>query len=240
MAFRTFSSVRCATWIAAMAVCVAGCAQTGTAASLPASVNATAPAAGTRPAVTSLSGDARPAAAAAPAADAAAQGNVAELAQMLHDGRIVEMRTTYNGSYGASLMFDPREMTYYAALFQDKHLWRVIKSQEKPRAEAVYANFVQQTAQLADVEIRRTELQAQKAFLERAIALQANRAQRLEADLGVARSQQAEVAQRQQSAQAQARALQVEKHAAQVQLRDLQEQVRQLERQAETGLPARK
>ncbi|EGC99658.1 putative lipoprotein, partial [Burkholderia sp. TJI49] len=178
--------------------------------------------------------------AAAPAADAAAQGNVAELAQMLHDGRIVEMRTTYNGRYGASLMFDPREMTYYAALFQDKHLWRVIKSQEKPRAEAVYANFVQQTAQLADVEILRTELQAQKAFLERAIALQANRAQRLEADLGVARSQQAEVAQRQQSAQAQARALQVEKHAAQVQLRDLQEQVRQLERQAETGLPARK
>ncbi|VWB65479.1 DUF2968 domain-containing protein [Burkholderia latens] len=205
------------------------------------SADATAPVAGTRPAVTSLSGDGAPASAsAASATDAVAQGNVAELSQMLHDGRIVEMRTTYNGSYGASLMFDPREMTYYVALFQDKHLWRVIKSQEKTRAEMIYANFVQQTVQLADVEIRRTELQAQKTFLERVIALQANRAQQLQADLSVARSQQVEVAQRQKSAQEQTQALQVEKRAAQMQLRDLQEQVRQLERQAETGLPAHK
>ncbi|WP_175664070.1 DUF2968 domain-containing protein [Burkholderia ambifaria] len=216
---------------------MAACAHAGAAWS----ADASAPAAGTRPAVTSLSGDDAPATASpASATDAAAQGNVAELTQMLQDGRIVEMRTTYNGSYGASLMFDQREMTYYVALFQDKHLWRVIKSQEKSRAERVYANFVQQTVQLADVEIRRTELQAQKTFLERVIALQANRAQQLQADLSVARSQQAEVAQRQQSAREQTQALQVEKRAAQVQLRDLQEQVRQLQRQADTGLPARK
>ncbi|CAI8692148.1 MULTISPECIES: DUF2968 domain-containing protein [Burkholderia] len=229
MAFRNFSPARCATWIVALAAC----AQAGAAWS----ADATAPVAGTRPAVTSLSGDAVPAAS---ASDASAQGNVAELTQMLHDGRIVEMRTTYNGSYGASLMFDPREMTYYVALFQDKHLWRVIRSQEKSRAEMVYANFVQQTVQLADIEIRRTELQAQKTFLERVIALQANRAQQLQADLSVARSQQAEVAQRQKSAQEQTHALQVEKRAAQMQLRDLQEQVRQLEKQTETGLPSHK
>ncbi|RKU01519.1 hypothetical protein C7H84_21015 [Burkholderia sp. Nafp2/4-1b] len=217
---------------------MAACAHAGAAWS----ADATAPVAGTRPAVTSLSGDAATTAAASAASttDAAAPGNVAELTQMLHDGRIVEMRTTYNGSYGASLMFDPREMTYYVALFQDKHLWRVIKSQDKSRAEMVYANFVHQTVQLADVEIRRTELQAQKAFLERVIALQANRAQQLQADLSVARNQQAEVAQRQKSAQDQAQALQVEKRAAQLQLRDLQEQVRQLERQTESGLPSRK
>ncbi|WP_205190005.1 DUF2968 domain-containing protein [Burkholderia sp. LMG 13014] len=230
MAFRNFSPARCATWIVALAAC----AQAGTAWS----ADATATAAGTRPAVTSLRGD--PAATSVAVTDASTQGNVAELTQMLHDGRIVEMRTTYNGSYGASLMFDPREMTYYVALFQDKHLWRVIRSQEKSRAEMVYANFVQQTVQLADIEIRRTELEAQKAFLERVIALQANRAQQLQADLSVARSQQAEVAQRQRSAQEQAQALQVEKRAAQLQLRDLQEQVRQLEKQTETGLPAHK
>ncbi|KVH47333.1 DUF2968 domain-containing protein [Burkholderia diffusa] len=230
MVFRDFSPARCATWIVALAAC----AHAGAAWS-----DATAPVAGTRPAMTSLSGDASTAAPAS-ATEAGAQGNVAELTQLLHDGRIVEMRTTYNGSYGASLMFDPREMTYYVALFQDKHLWRVIRSQEKSRAEMVYANFVQQTAQLADVEIRRTELQAQKTFLERVIALQANRAQQLQADLNVARGQQAEVAQRQKAAQEQTQALQIEKRAAQVQLRDLQEQVRQLERQSETGLPAHK
>ncbi|MBN3739780.1 MULTISPECIES: DUF2968 domain-containing protein [Burkholderia] len=229
MAFRNISPARCAAWIVALAAC----AQAGAAWS----ADATAPVAGTRPAVTSLSGAEAPAPA---ATDATAQGNVAELTRMLHDGRIVEMRTTYNGSYGASLMFDPREMTYYVALFQDKNLWRVIRSQEKNRAEMVYANFVQQTVQLADIEIRRTELQAQKAFLERVIALQANRAQQLQADLSVARSQQAEVAQRQKSAQEQTQALQVEKRAAQMQLRDLQEQVRQLEKQTESGLPAHK
>ncbi|AOL03284.1 DUF2968 domain-containing protein [Burkholderia contaminans] len=230
MAFRNFSPARCATWIVALAAC--------TQAGMAWSADATAPAAGTRPAVTSLRGD--PSAISVAVTDASAQGNVAELTQMLRDGRIVEMRTTYNGSYGASLMFDPREMTYYVALFQDKHLWRVIRSQEKSRAEMVYANFVQQTVQLADIEIHRTELEAQKAFLERVIALQANRAQQLQADLSVARSQQAEVAQRQRSAQEQAQALQVEKRAAQLQLRDLQEQVRQLEKQTETGLPAHK
>ncbi|MGU7782577.1 DUF2968 domain-containing protein [Burkholderia sp. PU8-34] len=226
MAFRYISSARSATW----AVAIAACAYAGAAWS----DDTTAPVAGTRPAVTALSGDA------APAANGAAQGNVAELTQMLRDGKVVEMRTTYNGSYGASLMFDPQEMTYYIALFQDKHLWRVITSQDKSRAEMVYANFVQQTVQLSDIEIRRTELQAQKAFLERVIAMSTNRAQKLQADLSVARSQQAEVAQRQKTAEEQARALQVEKRAAQVQLRELQQQVQQLERQTESGLPAHK
>ncbi|WP_080424459.1 DUF2968 domain-containing protein [Burkholderia ubonensis] len=226
MVFRNLSPVRCATWIVAMAACAHAVAAW--------SADDTAPVAGTRPAVTSLSGEA------APAAQGAAQGNVAELTRMLRDGKVVEMRTAYNGSYGASLMFDPQEMTYYVALFQDKHLWRVIKSQDKSRAEMIYANFSQQTVQLSDIEIRRTELQAQKAFLERVIALSNNRAQQLQADLGIARSQQAEVAQRQKSAQEQAHALQIEKRAAQAQLRELQQQVQQLERQTETGLPAHK
>ncbi|OMG70168.1 DUF2968 domain-containing protein [Burkholderia ubonensis] len=226
MVFRNLSPVRCATWIVAMAACAHAVAAW--------SADDTAPVAGTRPAVTSLSGEA------APAADGAVQGNVAELTRMLRDGKVVEMRTTYNGSYGASLMFDPQEMTYYVALFQDKHLWRVIKSQDKSRAEMIYANFSQQTVQLSDIEIRRTELQAQKAFLERVIALSNSRAQQLQADLGIARSQQAEVAQRQKSAQEQAHALQIEKRAAQAQLRELQQQVQQLERQTETGLPAHK
>jgi hypothetical protein len=122
-----------------------------------------------------------------------AQGDVAELMQMIHDSKLVELRTTYNGSYGASLFFYPDGMTYYVALFQDKHFWRVIKSQDDARAEAIYAGFVRQTSQLAEVEIHRMELQAQKAFLDRVIALSADRAKRLQADLDVARTQQAQV-----------------------------------------------
>ena len=166
-----------------------------------------------------------------------AQGNVAELMQMIHDSQLTELRTTYNGSYGASLFFYPQEMTYYVALFQDKHFWRVIKSQDDVRAEAVYTGFVQQTAQLAEVEIRRTQLQAQKAFIQDVIALSEDRAKRLQADLDVARTQQAKVNDYQRQTQNEAVALRVEKEKAQAQLREVQNQVLQLQRQNESGLP---
>jgi len=169
-----------------------------------------------------------------------AQGNVAELMQMIQDTKLSELRTTYNGSYGASLFFYPREMTYYVALFQDKHFWRVIKSADAGRAEAIYAGFVQQTAQLAEVEIHRTQLQAQKAYIEDTIALSEDRAKRLQADLEVARTQQAKVNDYQRQTQNEAAALREEKERAQAQLRQVQGQVMQLQRQTEMGLAGQK
>jgi hypothetical protein len=159
---------------------------------------------------------------------------------MIHGAKLSELRTTYNGSYGASLFFYPQEMTYYVALFQDKHFWRVIKSQDMARAESVYAGFVQQTAQLADVEIRRTQLQAQKAYIEDIIALSEDRAKRLQADLDVARAQQAKVNDYQRQTQGEAATLNAEKEKAQAQLRQVQGQVMQLQRQTELGLPTQK
>src|SRR5438128_1159427 len=50
-----------------------------------------------------------PSAADAPANDA--PGVVAELTQMIHDAKLSELRTTYNGSYGASLFFYPQQVT---------------------------------------------------------------------------------------------------------------------------------
>jgi hypothetical protein len=200
------------------------------------------PMVGTRPAMSALTP--QPVAAALQAAAGAtspeagdAQGNVAELMQMIHDSQLTELRTTYNGSYGASLFFYPQEMTYYVALFQDKHFWRVIKSQDDTRADAIYADFVQQTARLADVEIRRTQLQAQKAYIQNVIALSEDRARRLQADLDVARTQQAKVNDYQRQTQSEAVLLHAEKEKAQAQLRLLQNEVQQLQRQNESGLP---
>lgn len=167
----------------------------------------------------------------------ATQGDVATLMQLIHDGQLVELRTTYNGSYGASLFFYPPDLTWYVALFQDKHFWRVIRSQDDGRAEAIYADFVRQTEQLADVEIRRTQLEAQKAYLDRVIALSQDRARRLQADLDVARTQQARVDDRQRQAQADAMALRAEQVQARARLRDLERQVRELQRETEEGLP---
>ncbi|MET3229911.1 UNVERIFIED_ORG: hypothetical protein ABIC54_002096 [Burkholderia sp. 1263] len=203
-----------------------------------------APLVGTRPAMNTLTPEPvaaalRSAASGTPAA-ADAQGNVAELMQMIHDAKLSELRTTYNGSYGASLFFYPREMAYYVALFQDKHFWRVIKSENAGRAEAIYTGFVQQTAQLAEVEIRRTQLQAQKAYIEDIIALSAERAKRLQADLDVARTQQAKVNDYQRQTQGEAAALHAEKERAQAQLRQVQNEVMLLQRQTELGLPGQK
>ena len=202
--------------------------------------DASAPVVGTRPAMNTLTPQLIPSSlqmASDASAAGDAQGDVAELIQMIHDSKLVELRTTYNGSYGASLFFYPQEMTYYVALFQDRHFWRVIKSQDDVRAEAIYAGFVKQTAELADIEIHRTELQAQKAFLDRVIALSEDRAKRLQADLDVARTQQAQVNEHQREVQGEAVMLRAGKDRAQAQLRELQRQVQQLQRQTEAGLP---
>jgi hypothetical protein len=206
-----------------------------------------APLAGTRPAMTALtpqpeavvsSGTSAAAAISGLAGDA--QGDVAELMRMIHDDNLSELRTTYNGGYGASLFFYPQEMAYYVALFQDKHFWRVIKTGDAGRAEAIYAGFVQQTVQLAEVEIRRTQLQAQKVYLRDVIALSEDRARSLQADLTVARTQQARVDDYQRQTQSEAAALNVDKERAQAQLRQVQSEVTQLQRQMEYGLPVQK
>ncbi|WP_028208200.1 DUF2968 domain-containing protein [Paraburkholderia nodosa] len=167
----------------------------------------------------------------------AAQGDVATLMQLIHDAQLVELRTTYNASFGASLFFYPPEMTYYVVLFQDKHFWRVIRSQDEARSEAIYADFVRQTEQLSQVEIRRTELEAQKTFIERVIAISEERARRLQADLAIARMQQERVDDYQRHARGDTAALNAQKAQAQAQLRELQRQVDALQRATESGLP---
>ncbi|APA85118.1 DUF2968 domain-containing protein [Paraburkholderia sprentiae WSM5005] len=167
-----------------------------------------------------------------------ATGNVAELQQMMHGSVLTELRTTYNGTYGASLLFYGKEMTYYVALFQQKNFWRVIKTQDAARAGLIYKDFVRQTMQLSDVEIRRTQLEAQKAFTQRMVALSQDRASRLQADLDVARQQQSIVASQQEQKRTEATELAQQKAVAQDQLRAAQRQVRDLQRQLDSGLPA--
>ncbi|TKC81669.1 DUF2968 domain-containing protein [Trinickia terrae] len=166
-----------------------------------------------------------------------AAGNVAELQQMIHGNDLTELRTTYNGSYGASLLFYGKEMTYYVTLFQQKTFWRVIKTQDAGRAEAIYNDFGRRSVQLAEVEIRRTKLEAQKAYTERLIALSQDRANRLQADLNIAHEQQTLVSSRQKQIGDEAAALQKQKEQAQAQLRAAQHEVAELQRQNDAGLP---
>lgn len=188
------------------------------------------PLVGDRPAVATLSPE-------PPRADPDGRGTVDELIQRIHDTELVELRTTYNGNYGASLFFYPVQMAYYVALFQDKHFWRVIKTQDETRAEAVYVAFVQQTVALAQGEIRRSRLQAQQAVVERMIGWTQARARHLQADLSVAQTQQAKSQVRQQQMQAEIATLDAQNERARTQLRQMQSTVRALQWQVEGGAP---
>jgi hypothetical protein len=166
-------------------------------------------------------------------------GDVAELQRMLKDGDVTELRTTYNGSYGASLLLSEKGLTYYAALIQQKSLWRVIKTQDREHAEAIYAEFVRQSERLADVEVRRAELNAEMADTDRQIALAQARAERLQADLDIAHQQEALFAIRQKKLREETVALDSQRRAAQDQLRESRRHARMLQREAEQGLPPR-
>ena len=226
----------------ALAACIVlGAFQGANAQSLPntAASSAVASQPGTKSALpdTSQAGQAETTALTPDESRQSAAGNVAELQQMIHGSDLSELRTTYNGTYGASLLFYGKEMTYYVALFQQKDFWRVIKTQDVARAELIYKDFVRQTVQLSDVEIRRTQLEAQKAMTQRMVALSQDRASRMQADLDIARQQQSIVASQQEQKRAEATELAQQKAAAQDQLRVAQRQVQDLQRQLDSGLP---
>ncbi|WP_323118056.1 DUF2968 domain-containing protein [Burkholderia alba] len=169
--------------------------------------------------------------------DAGTQSTIDDLQRQIQAHELTEMRTTYNGSYGASLLFNIKDGTYFVALFQQKAFWRVVKTTNEVRAEAVYRDFSRQAESLAATELQAAKLESQKAQTDRQIAVVQERASRLQADLNVAREQQAAVANRQKATRNETAALQAQKDALQAQLRQLQQQVRSLQRQADAGLP---
>ncbi|VVD67479.1 DUF2968 domain-containing protein [Pandoraea anhela] len=164
-------------------------------------------------------------------APAAASGTIQELRDRIQNKEVTELRTTYNGRYGASLLFYPQTLGYYVALFHEGQFWRVVKLNNEKKAEALYADFVHQTQVLADVEISRIKLEAQKAMIERQLAESETRLNAVQNDLAIQRQQEQALAQNQQAVREQAAALETERSAARIRLSDVQGQIRSLEAQ---------
>lgn len=205
----------------------------------PTAIDAVAPAAPV-PALTATVGQtgSAPAAAAPSASDSAARADtpaansaVLELQRRMQARELAELRTTYNGAYGASLLFAQRDLTYYVTLFQQKDLWRVIKTTNEAHAERIYADFSRQTRSLSDLDLQRLRLEAQKERAERQIAEQEGRLRGLRADLDLQRQQQAQVQARQKVARTEADTLDTDRRAARARLDELQRQIRSLEAQ---------
>lgn len=161
----------------------------------------------------------------------ASNGAVFELQQRMQAHELSELRTTYNGAYGASLLFAQSDLTYYVTLFQQKDLWRVIKTTNEAFAERLYNDFAKQTRTMADLELQRIRLEAQKERSERQIAAQEEKLRGLKTDLEIQRQQQAQAQERQKVARSEADTLDVERRAARARVDELQRQIRALEAQ---------
>ncbi|MDN7911970.1 DUF2968 domain-containing protein [Burkholderia cepacia] len=171
------------------------------------------------------------------AGESTGSSTVDDLQRQIQAHSLTEMRTSYNGSYGASLLFNVKDGAYFVALFQQKAFWRVIKTYDESRAEAIYRDFSHQAERLAVNELRAAKLESQKAQMDKQIEVTQDRARRLQADISIARQQQAAVADRQKSVRNETAALQAQQAELQSQLRALQQQVRSLQREADAGLP---
>lgn len=169
-----------------------------------------------------------PVAPAAPATSPAAS-TVAELQRLIQAREVTELRTTYNGSYGASLLFKPEDVTYYVTLFQQKNFWRVVRTTSEVQAENTFRNFMQESASLAEVEMRRIKLQADYALSERLLNRRSEQLGTLQADQAIRQQQEQEVAQRQAETRSQAAELARQQADAKRELADLQRQIDQLE-----------
>jgi len=161
----------------------------------------------------------------------APSSTVAELQQLIRSKGVSELRTSYNGNYGASLLFKRDTLTYYTALFQNQNFWRVVKTQDHQQAERLYRQFVAETNELAEVDLKRIRLEANYASTEKQLNQRADELSVLRNDLEVQRQQQALVTAQQAAAKREAEQIAQQEKDAREQLRDLQNQIRALEAQ---------
>lgn len=161
----------------------------------------------------------------------AAGSTVSYLRELMDSHQLTELRTTYNGTYGASLLFQADKLTYFVALFHDKAFWRVIRTDSEKDADSIYRTFAAQTEKLAQVDIDALRLQAGKKYAEQMVALNEQRLSTLRQDAARRQQQAQQVAALQQQARQQAVSLSSDLRATSNQLTTVQQNIRQLEAQ---------
>ncbi|WP_248321906.1 DUF2968 domain-containing protein [Caballeronia sp. Sq4a] len=171
----------------------------------------------------------RPANASAPFATHALQAaQIAEVEWLIQQSTLAVFRTFQSFAYSASLLFYPRDLTYYAVLYHEDAVWRVLKAGDIDAAEPAFRHFVEQAVRLAEAELRRAHLQAQNEQFARLIAESEAQVERSRVDLQRGSTQDQEVALRQQEVRKDLAQLEARRVAAQAQLNKLQRQMHQL------------
>lgn len=167
----------------------------------------------------------------APALAPQQSSTATELRQLIQQGGAQELRTAYNGRFGASLLFNPETLDYYVVLFQQREFWRVVKTRDASAAERQYTRYSQDSAEFAAAEIERITLQAEVRKAEKELVERADELSTLQYDVQEQRRQEAlAIAQREQSRREAAALLTQEKETRE-QLQELRRQIQLLEQQ---------
>ncbi|MDF3836499.1 DUF2968 domain-containing protein [Cupriavidus basilensis] len=164
-----------------------------------------------------------------PRASAASLGLVSELQQRLRDRSVRELRTSYNGDYGTTLMLADDQVVCYVALFYQKNLWRVFRFESIGAAEQAYRQVTQQSAAWASDDIRRQVLASQKRAFDKALQETEARANALNEDVRVMQAQRQRIAEEQKASRIEVQSAEIESRASRLRLEQLQEQIRRME-----------
>jgi len=154
---------------------------------------------------------------------------VESLRQLIDNHQLTEVRTTYNSTYGASLLFRPETLGYYVVLFHGKEFWRVMQTDSFDEAEGLYRTFVSQTQTLGQVEIDTMRLDAGNKYAEHMIAVNQAKLRSLQQDANNQQQQAQQVAAQQEQARQQAVALSSDLHNTNAQLDAVKQQIHALE-----------
>lgn len=166
------------------------------------------------------------------AAPAPVLSRIDEVRHHIQNRTVRELRTTYNGNYGASLLFHPEDLNYYAVLFENRNAWRVVKTADSTQAEKAYRDYVAESARLAKAELERIQLEARYNKAERDLMVKADELSSLQRDIEIQQRQESVIKSQQAQLRSHVEQLAQQQQEAEEQLKILQRQIEALEQRS--------
>ncbi|WP_239482883.1 DUF2968 domain-containing protein [Paraburkholderia sp. C35] len=175
--------------------------------------------------------------ASAPNGRAVQLADAADVERMSERNELTTFHTFRTFDYSVSLLFYAKELKYYAALFQEDRLWRVLSTSDLNTAKQLFHHMQEQATRLSDGETRRLQLEAQNEQLKRMIDESEAQAERLRQGMQRTAEQNQSMASRQHQLRKDLALLESQRTAAQAQLNKVHRQVHQLNVANNEGIP---
>ncbi|MBR8334162.1 DUF2968 domain-containing protein [Burkholderia ambifaria] len=150
---------------------------------------------------------------------------------------LTALRTLQTFSYAVTLLLYRAELSYYITLGQDGKLWRALHAADFESAEAAFRHFEEQAVRLAEVELRRAQLEAQNQQTAAMIEASEAQAERLRSDLDYHAEQTQLVNSRQQQVRRDVANLEAQRVASQAHLNKTMRQIQQLRATSNERVP---